>query len=96
MRTKEDEAALLKMFDAYQELKQLGWNDSMYCPKDGSWFDAIEAGSTGVNDCKYEGSWPTGHWWVASDGDLWPSHPILFRKREPLPSPPQIDPMVKS
>ena len=42
-------AALLKFFEAYQELKRLGWNDIMYCPKDGTHFDAIEVGSTGIH-----------------------------------------------
>ena len=76
-----DAAALSRLFDAYQELKRLGWNDAIYCPKDGTWFDAIEAGSTGIHNCRYEGAWPTGSWWISDDRDLWPSRPILFRLR---------------
>ncbi len=74
-----DTAAIERMFSAYQELKRLGWNDAIYCPKDGTWFDAIEAGSTGIHNCRYEGEWPKGSWWIADAGDLWPSRPILFR-----------------
>ena len=76
------ERALLNLFEAYQDLKRLGWNDAIYCPKDGTWFDAIEAGSTGIHNCQYQGQWPNGGWWVA-DGDVWPSRPILFRLRQP-------------
>ena len=77
----DDAAALAVMFDAWQRLKELGWNDAIYCPKDGTRFDAIEAGSTGSHRCYYEGTWPNGHWWIEGDNDLWPSRPILFRKR---------------
>ncbi len=75
---------IVKMWNAFQELKRLGWNDAMYCPKDGTHFDVIEAGSTGIHDANYEGKWPTGSWWIY-DGDISPSRPILFRLR---PSPP--------
>ena len=78
--TDAETAALAKMFEAWEELTRLGWRPVMYCPKDGSWFDAIEAGSTGVHNCHYEGEWPSGTWWIA-DGDLWPSRPIMFKLR---------------
>lgn len=77
------EAALNALQNAYQRLQQLGWRDAIYCPKDGSTFEAIEAGSTGIHDCHYEGQWPDGSWWVAADGDLWPSRPILYRPKTP-------------
>jgi hypothetical protein len=75
----EEQATILKMFEAYQELKRLGWNDIQYCPKDGTWFYVLEIGSTGIHKCYYEGEWPSGHWWIAEAGDLWPSRPVLFR-----------------
>lgn len=75
----DTEAALRQMFEAWLRLKELGWNQAMYCPKDGSEFAAIEAGSTGVFDCHYSGKWPTGSWWISDGGDLWPSSPILWR-----------------
>lgn len=71
--------ALMVMFRAWERLKKLGWKEAIYCPKDGTWFDAIEAGSTGIHRCHYEGEWPTGSWWVAEAGDLWPSRPMLWR-----------------
>lgn len=74
-----DQDALMVLQDAYQRLKELGWREAIYCPKDGNIFDAIEAGSTGIHDCHYMGKWPDGGWWVLSDGDAWPSRPILFR-----------------
>ncbi|KPH74068.1 hypothetical protein [Bosea vaviloviae] len=71
--------ALRELGRAYERLRQLGWSDAIYCPKDGSEFDAIEAGSTGIHRCQYEGDWPNGRWWIADAGDLWPSRPILYR-----------------
>ena len=75
----DEQSAIHAMFDAWQRLKELGWNNAEYCPKDGSEFDAIEAGSTGIHRCRYDGDWPTGHWWIIGDDDLWPSRPVLFR-----------------
>lgn len=75
----DDKAALNVMMDAYCRLKELGWNDAIYCPKDGTVFEAIEAGSTGIFRCYYDGEWPDGSWWVRDDDDLWPSRPILYR-----------------
>ncbi len=75
-----DEYACLRvMMDAYQRLKELGWNDIIYCPKDGTEFDAIEFGSTGMHTARYEGEWPNGHWWIAEAGDLYPSRPVMYR-----------------
>ncbi len=79
IRWPEEDDALSAMFEAYQRLKELGWREAIYCPKDGSVFEAIEAGSTGIFDCHYSGEWPKGSWWAECGGDLWPSRPILFR-----------------
>jgi hypothetical protein len=70
--------ALSMMTQAYHRLKELGWREAMYCPKDGSTFEVIECGSTGIFNCHYNGKWPNG-WWISEDGDLWPSHPVLWR-----------------
>jgi len=75
----DERSALRAMMDGYVRLKEMGWNDIIYCPKDGSWFDSISAGSTGIHPCKYEGKWPNGSWWIADGGDIWPGRPILWR-----------------
>ena len=75
-------SALEVLFAAYKRLQELGFREAMYCPKDGSIFDAIEAGSTGIHPCNYRGTWSDGNFWIHEDGDLWPSRPILFRPRE--------------
>lgn len=75
----DEQSAINTMMEAFTRLKELGWREAIYCPKDGSMFKAIEPGSTGIHDCYYEGEWPKGSWWVV-DGDTWPSRPILFRK----------------
>jgi len=74
----DEHAALRVMMEAFTRLKELGWREAMYCPKDCSTFKAIEAGSTGIHDCHYEGEWPDGSYWI-TDGDVWPAHPILFK-----------------
>jgi hypothetical protein len=75
----DDASALRAMFEPHQRLKEMGWNDTIYCPKDGTVFEVIEAGSTGIHKCLYMGDWPKGGWWVMDSGDLYPSRPILFR-----------------
>ena len=77
-----DKDALIVMFEAYQRLKELGWNDIMYCPKDGSMFDAISSGSTGTCQTKYDGEKRRGRFWCYGGGDVWPSSPILFKSKE--------------
>lgn len=79
-----DDAAITVFFDAWERLRELGWRDAVYCPKDGTIFEVIEAGSTGIHDCSYIGEWPNGSWWIHADGDLCPSHPVLFRVKQPV------------
>lgn len=75
-----DEITALKvMNEAYKRLKELGFKEAQYCPKDGSLFNSVEAGSIGISVCSYSGEWPTGHYWIHAADDLWPSRPILFR-----------------
>ncbi len=74
----DEKAALRVLQNAHTRLKELGWRDAIYCPKDGTHFQVIEAGSTGIHDGAYSGEWPNGSWWVY-DGDMWPSRPILFK-----------------
>ena len=78
----DEQAALRMLCDAHTRLKELGWDDAIYCPKDGRLFEVIEAGSTGIFKCSYDGEWPNGHWWIHEHGDLSPSRPVLYR---PLP-----------
>jgi hypothetical protein len=77
-RMPDEQSAILALQEAHTRLKELGWRDAIYCPKDGKHFKAIEAGSTGIHDCNYQGEWPKGSWWLY-DNDVWPSRPILFR-----------------
>lgn len=82
MPTERD--AIQALFNAYQRLKELGWNDAIYAPKDGTEFDSVFAGSTGIGCTFYLGDWPSGGFFTAEGGDLWPGDPILYRaKTEP-------------
>jgi hypothetical protein len=74
----DEQSAIKAMFEAWQRLKELGWREASYCPKDGTHFQAIESGSTGIHDCNYQGEWASGSWWVY-DGDVWPARPCLFK-----------------
>lgn len=75
----DEQSAINALFNAWLRLKDFGWNDACYCPKDGSMFSVLEAGSTGIHEAHYQGEWPNGCHWIHADGDLWPSRPILFK-----------------
>ncbi len=75
----DEDSAIQMLFDAYTRLKDFGWRDAIYCPKDGSRFKVLEAGSTGKHDCIYEGEWPNGRWWIVEDGDMCPTRPIMYK-----------------
>ena len=77
MPTEED--AMAAMQEAFERLKDLGWKEAMYCPKDGTLFLAIEPGCSTAGVCQYLGTWPTGRYWMHAGGDLWPSRPALFK-----------------
>ena len=77
----DDKTAIEAFFNAWLRLKELGWNDAICCPKDGTRFDVIEPGSTGIHQCYYEGPWPKGSWWIVGDDDLYPSRPVLFKSK---------------
>lgn len=78
MPTEQD--AIVALNQAYTRLCELGWQNPIYAPKDGSPLDLIEAGSTGIHHGHYDGVWPDGNWWIV-DGDVWPSRPVLARAR---------------
>lgn len=60
-RMPDERAAINAMFQAWYRLKELGWKEAIYCPKDGTPFDIIEAGSTGIFPAFYSGEWPDGY-----------------------------------
>ena len=77
----DEHVAIRAMWDAWYRLKELGWQEAMYCPKDGTKFKVIENGSTGIFDCVYEGKWPEGYWTTFDEHDSYPSSiaPALFK-----------------
>jgi hypothetical protein len=77
--------AIDALFEAQVRLKELGWREAMYCPKDGTTFRVIEAGSTGIFECYYEGKWADGYYMTSDGGDIYPSRsgPLLFKPMEP-------------
>lgn len=72
----DEQSAIDMMFEAYLRLKELGWNDAIYAPKNGKTYNCIEMGSTGIHQGYTEES---GRRWTIDHGDLWPSHHVLFK-----------------
>jgi hypothetical protein len=68
---------LLALFDAWRGLKKLGWTEPRYFhfPKDGTEFEIIELGSTGIHRAVRHGGNHTTCW-----VDDWPSQPFLVRE----------------
>jgi hypothetical protein len=78
MPTEQD--AVQAMWSAYQRLRELGWKETMYRSNSSLGTQRlIEPGSSGIHTGHYDGEWPTGSWWLHSDGDLWPSRPCLAK-----------------
>lgn len=75
-------SALRHMTDARHRLRDEGWREAMYCPKDGSRFAVIEYGSTGIFEGTYWGEWPDGKLYVC-DGFTHP-HGALFKEIDAL------------
>lgn len=72
-RMPDEKAAISALFEAWQRLKELGWKEPQYCPKDGTSFKVIELGSTGIFDCYYQGEWADGLYMVSDDRDVYPT-----------------------
>jgi hypothetical protein len=72
-RMPDEQAAIHALWDAHQRLKELGWKEPQYCPKDGTYFKVIELGSTGIFDCYYQGEWKDGLYMVSDGRDVYPT-----------------------
>jgi len=82
-RLPDEPSAIKALFEAWLRLKELGWCEAIYCPKDGTPFQIIEAGSTGIFDAYFQGEWPDGYIISSDKHDSYvsrPGGPILFRK----------------
>lgn len=75
MPTTDD--ALRTMQRGRSRLRDLGWREAQYCPKDGTRFAVIEYGSTGIFEASYWGEWPDGRVYCC-DGFTHP-HGMLFK-----------------
>lgn len=80
--TDDEFAQLVALCRAYRQLIDLGWRESMYAPRDGLTFLAIEVGSTGIHECHQDAD---GHFWIY-DGDVWPAKPILWKPKPTTPA----------
>ena len=80
MPTEQD--AVRAMCDAFHRLKELGWREACYAPQDTP-IKVVEPGSSGIHPATATGEWPRKSFWIHEAGDMWPSHPCLFK----IPSP---------
>lgn len=74
-RIPDTQAALRLMFDCCERLKELGWRDMIYAPKDMRAEQVITWGSTGI----FAAQWMGSSWFVEDGGDLWPSDPLMYQ-----------------
>lgn len=74
-----EEAAVRALADAVHRLRELGWRDSCYAPKDVPIL-MIEPGSSGIHRGTQDGEWPNQRFWIHDAGDMWPSRPCLFKE----------------
>ncbi len=72
----DEETCLRRLFDAVERMKELGWRDAVYAPKSAPLL-LIEPGCTAV----LRGYRDSVGFWVTTDDDTYPSHPILFMDR---------------
>lgn len=78
----DEQTAIRMFFDAWLRLQDMGWQEAIYCPKDGKEFLGIEPGSTGIHHYVYHGKWPQGSYWSLAGGDMWPGAPCLWKPKE--------------
>ena len=73
----DEHAALMVLFSAYRRLIDIGWRNGIYAPRDGTTFQTIELGSTGIHDCSFDGTYFN----FCDGGDIYPSSskPHMFR-----------------
>lgn len=69
--------ALRVLFAVFERLQELGWKAPIYAPRDRRPLEIIEFGSTGVH-LGYRDE--EGGFWVVTDGDDWPSCPLMTRE----------------
>ncbi len=82
--------ALRTMCTAKERMRELGWREATYCPKDGTSFAVCELGSTGIWTGFYSGKWPEGHLIYADgagnpSGKFWkPIEQLTEQEREQM------------
>lgn len=86
----EEQKVINEMFTAYDKLRQMGWQDGVYAPKDGKLFWSIEAGSTGVFKTQY---FDGVGFFSTDEEDSYPTNPILWKSLDAGPlAVPEPDP----
>lgn len=81
----DEAAALAQLHEAWTRLKELGFRESQYAPRDGKTAQVIEVGSTGIHEGYRDEKSDSPLFWLYDNGDLWPSRPILYRPLKASP-----------
>lgn len=76
----DEAAALNTMQEAWTRLQELGFRDTRKAPKDET-LQLIEIGSTGIHEGYRDEKSESCLFWLYDNGDLWPSRPILYRRK---------------
>lgn len=90
-RVPTEEDAFRLSHDCFERLKELGWREIQYCPKDGTEFDAYCFGDLVSFDCTYEGQWPDGMWVQHDEDDSIVCYPSLWRPKSQTHKPARHD-----
>jgi hypothetical protein len=77
----DERTALRVLTDAHIRLKELGWREATYAPRNVP-LELIECGSSGI----HTGYRDEHGFWILDD-DTWPSKPVLYREQTTQPTP---------
>ncbi len=66
---------------AYFDLLLDGWSHIQYAPRDGTIFEVIELGSTGIHECMWDKT--AGTFWITTRDDMYPTQNLaVFRLKD--------------
>lgn len=69
---------VVALLQTVERLREIGWRDACYAPKDRS-FDAIVMGGSGVHRCQWLGG-TAGGWFIEDTNDWWPAQIVVWRE----------------
>ena len=84
-QTQQTKGAVMRLHDAFCDLRKLGWSEPMYIPDDLDEIEVVELGSCGVFKAHRIRLDADRSLWFSTDGeDEYPCRPLVWR-RVPVP-----------